>query len=266
METPNIRLDPSVICRRLAWVAVLLVVINIAMQTYRLAVQKEDVVGLVLMSLDKENNVPALFSTLLLFTASAVLAYIALFERRRGSPDAAKWVVLTGGFALMAVDESLSLHERVIEPLRRLLGQAFGMEQLGIFYFAWVIPGLLLVAALAVFFVPFLFRLPRRTGVMLFVSAAIYLGGALGIELMEGWWREDQGHRNIVYHAMVSLEEGMEMIGVIVLIHTLLDFIATQQGGISMELAATRRASSVASVGPQTRQPGGQVLESGGGE
>lgn len=237
-DTPELLLDPGVICRRLGVVALTLVAINMTLQTCRIVLQQQDIIGLPMMSLDIENNVPALFSTLLLFAASAILACIALVERRRGGAETLKWAILTAGFLLMGVDESLSLHERLIEPLRGLLHDSLSVDHFGIFYFAWVIPGIALVVALGIYFLPFMRRLPTRTGAMLLVSAAVYLGGALGVELAEGWWREGHGHRNVVYHALVSLEEGMEMIGIILLIHTLLDLLANRFGGVRIALKA----------------------------
>ncbi|MFC5578025.1 hypothetical protein ACFPOA_08400 [Lysobacter niabensis] len=228
MDTRKISLDPFAVTWRLALVAALFVAINIAMQGYRLFAHQEHVTGLAMMSLDKENNVPALFSILLLFCASLVLALITVLEGKRNGPDVSKWAILAGGFLLMTMDEALSLHEKAIAPLRVLLGG----QHLGIFYFAWVIPGIALVVALGVYFLPFMLRLPRRTAIAFAVSAAIYLGGALGVELVEGWWREQHGHRNLAYHSLVTLEEGMEMFGVIAFLHALLDYIAGQFGEV----------------------------------
>jgi hypothetical protein len=228
MDTSKISLNPFAVTWRLALVAALFVATNIAMQGYRLFAHQEHVPGLAMMSLDKENNLPALFAIMLLFCAFLVLTLITVLEGKRNAPDVRKWAILAGGFLLMTMDEAVSLHEKAIAPLRALLGG----QQLGIFYFAWVIPGIALVVALGVYFLPFMLRLPRRTAVAFAVSAAIYLGGALGVELVEGWWREQHGHRNLVYHSLVTLEEGMEMLGVIAFLHALLDYLAAQFGEV----------------------------------
>lgn len=259
MDTPKIQLDPTSVCRRLATFALVLVAINIALQTYRVVMHQESIPGLPMLSLDKENNVPALYSTLLLFAASAILTLVALLERARRGADALKWAILAAGFVLMAVDESLSIHERLIDPLRALIGGALGVDRLGIFYFAWVIPGIALVVALAMYFLPFVRRLPGRFGLMLLVSGAVYLGGAIGVELVEGWWREGHGHRNVVYHALVSLEEGMEMFGVILLIHTLLDYIGTHVGRVEITVLSNQ-AAAVADPGANGQADIGHVL------
>lgn len=238
MDTKKISLAPSALAWRLALVALLLMAGNIGLQLLRLHWHYEYFSGLalarVLVDLDGENNLPALFSTALLLSASVLLALIARLERHDGAPDATKWTLLAIGFLLMGMDEALALHEHLIAPLRALLGG----RQLGIFYFAWVIPGIVLVAALGAFFLPFLSRLPRSTAVAFVLAAAIYLGGALGVELVEGWWREGHGHRNAVYHLLVSLEEGMEMLGTVFFIHALLLYLAGHHGEVRLRFDA----------------------------
>ncbi|GAB3751489.1 hypothetical protein [Lysobacter olei] len=259
MESHKLMLDPVAIRRRLFLTVFVLIAINVALQAYRLVMHQESVMGLPMLSLDKENNVPALFSTILLLAASMILAFIALLERGRGGPDTVKWTILSAGFLAMGVDESLSIHERLIDPLRGILGDSLGVERLGIFYFAWVIPAIVLVIGLGIYFLPFVRRLPLRTGVMLLVSGVVYLGGAIGVELLEGWWREGHGHRNMLYHALVSLEEGMEMVGIILLIHTLLDFLSARYGEVRLALVGRGSSATVqARRGAQTA--GGHVL------
>jgi hypothetical protein len=230
MDIKKVSLDASAITWRLSLVAGLLVATNIGMQAYRLFAHVEHVRFMPLISLDGEHNLPSLFSTILLLSASALLTLVALLEKERKAQDRWKWGILATGFLLMGLDETLSLHEKMIEPLRNLLGGQH--HHLGILYFAWVIPGIALVAGLGVYFLPFLFRLPRRTAIAFVISGAIYVGGALGVELVEGWWREGHGHRNLTYHLLVSLDEGMEMVGAIAFIHALMNHMARYYGEV----------------------------------
>ena len=112
-------------------------------------------------------------------------------------------------------------------------------------------------AALALYFLPFLLRLPRRTAVAFAVAAAIYLGGALGTELVEGWWREGHGHRNLTYHLLVSTEEGLEMLGVICFINALLAYLATYYGEVRVGFSTAPAAQdAVDTVGEPANGPG----------
>ena len=246
MDIKRITLNPWTVTRPLALVAALFVVIHLTMASYWILSHREYVTGYALLSLDREQNIPALFSTLLLVSAAALFAFIAMVERTNESRDFRQWQILAVGFVLMALDENLALHERLIEPMRRLLGGG----HMGLLYFAWVVPALVLITALGVYFLPFLLRLPRRTMIALITSAAIYLSGAVGVELFEGLWREGHAYRTIGFHLLVALEEGLEMAGVITLIHTLLRHLARRFGdvqihfeGVSAEKAFAAQAT-----------------------
>lgn len=231
MDTKKVWLNTSALTWRLSLIAALLVAANIGTQMFRfrfLAQYDDHVWVFKLIDQNREHNIPALFSVVLLLSAALLLGLIATLERMRQSGDFSKWVILTLGFLLMGLDESVSIHEGLIRPMRNLLGG----QDLGIFYFAWVIPGIALVAALGMFFLPFLFRLPRRTAIAFAISAAIYLGGALGVELAEGAYGERHGIQNLTFNLLVSLEEGMEMAGVITFIHALMDYIARHYGEV----------------------------------
>lgn len=174
-----------------------------------------------LFSLDNEHNIPALYSAALLLFAALLLLVITLHERNRGARDASRWALLSAGFLLMAIDESLSFHDKFIEPTRQLLGPGHH----GLFYFAWVIPGFALVLVLGASFLPFLLRLPAATRFIFIAAAAIYLGGALGMELFDGRYRELHG-TEFAYHLMVAAEESLEMAGAILFIYGLLRYLA----------------------------------------
>lgn len=196
-----------------------------------------------LFSLNQELNVPALFSAAMLLSASLLLLVITLHERNRGARDATKWAVLSAGFLLMAVDETASFHERFIEPMRHLLGPG----RHGIFFYAWVIPGFALVLVLGAFFLPFLTRLPAATRWGFSLAAVLYLGGSIGMELVDGRYAELYG-TEIVYHALVTVEEGLEMAGVILFIYGLLKYLADHHPQTWLVVSSTADARSPAIV------------------
>ncbi|QSX77691.1 hypothetical protein [Agrilutibacter solisilvae] len=239
-DARKIVVDPSAVAWRLGLMAAVLVVTSIGMQMYRLAAGRDQVPGLAWVTLDGEHNIPALFSTLLLLAAALLLALVARLARDAKAGDVSKWVLLALGFFFMGIDESMSVHERLIDPMRNLLGG----RELGIFFFAWVVPAIVLVGGLALYFLPFVFRLPRTTAVAFVASGALYLGGALGVELVEGWWREGHGHVNVMYHVLVTLEESLEMAGVIFFIRALLGHIATCFGDLHLHLRPAAEAVS----------------------
>ena len=178
--------------------------------------------GLVrLFDIDIEKNIPSVFSALLLLYAALLLGLIAMLERRQAGRPILHWTILSLGFLLMAIDESCSFHEELIPPIRRLLGD----ENLGIFYFAWVIPGIVVVLVSAAFFFRFLLRLPAKSRSAFLIAATLYLGGAIGVELIAGRFVELHGKLNLTYPTLVVVEESLEMAGAIVFIWALLAFI-----------------------------------------
>lgn len=131
------------------------------------------------------------------------------------------------------MDEILSLHEKTIEPVRNALQTG------GLFYFAWVIPASVLVLVLLLVFLGFLAHLPTRTRNLFLIAGTIYVGGALGLEMVGGYYVESDRVENIMYVILVTIEELLEMLGVIVFIHALLSYISKYIKGINLQVSAS---------------------------
>lgn len=223
MKTSPISLNPHAITRALCAVAFLLVLASITGQLSRFLLGQGHVFGLVnLFNLDAEMNIPTLFSTLLLLFAALLLSVISLLKSKSKNSDLSKWTILSFGFLFMAFDEAFQVHEGLNFPVRRLLGDG----DLGIFYFAWVIPGIALAFILSLYFLKFLWRLPRKTMVNFLIAATLYIGGCIGFELIGGRYVELNGFDNLTYNIIATFEESLEMAGVIVFIKALLEYIA----------------------------------------
>ncbi len=197
-----------------------------------------------LLYVDAEANLPTYFSALQLLAAGVLLGAIAAAERRRESPFFPQWLILSLGFTMMSVDETCSLHEKLIEPVRSLLGG----RELGVFYFAWIIPGLIFVAFAAVYFWRFLWHLPAASRRDFVVAAVLFLGGAIGMEMLGG--QADEAHgRHGAYLLWTHLEEGLEMFGILYFVRALLHHLTAINGRFTLELAADA-ATSPAQVRP----------------
>ena len=219
--------NASGVARVLMAVATLLVVGNLdaMLVCYALGRSPPDVRLGQFFYLDGERNLPTAFSTFLLLLAAAMLTLIACVERR-WRHRVAHWAVLALGFALMAIDEAWAFHERLTVPMR----EALGNRDPGIFYDAWVVPALALLLVLALFFARFLLGLPSSTRLRFLVAGVVYVGGAVGIELIEGRFVETHGDRNLTFGTISTIEETMEMVGVILFIRALLVHLAETVG------------------------------------
>lgn len=231
--------------RMLGAVTFLLVLLSIGGQFSKFMLGDAFLYGLVpLFYVDMEHNIPTYFSVFLILTAALLLVVIARLSRKQMSPHVSKWAILSFGFLLMALDEVFQFHERLNIPVGRLLGEG----GLGVFYFPWVIPGIALVFVLGLFFLRFLLDIPAATRFWFLVAAILYIGGAIGIELIGSRHAELHGYENWAYSMIVTIEESFEMVGLIVFIGALLNYCAnnykklrfrlgTQQVGVPAHLS-----------------------------
>jgi hypothetical protein len=210
--------------RALGMVALLLVLFSIGGQfsTYMLA--SPVLAGLApAFYVDVEHNIPTYFSVVLLLIAASLLAAIATRNRKQGMAHVSEWVVLSVGFSFMAIDEAFQYHERLNLPIGALLGDG----NLGVFYYPWVIPGIALVFVLGLYFLRFLQHLPATFRSRFLLAAILYLGGAIGVELVGSHHAGLHGSENWTYSMIATLEESLEMAGLIMFVWALLDYSGT---------------------------------------
>ena len=72
-----------------------------------------------------------------------------------------------------------------------------------------------LVVALVVVLVPFLRALPGRTVVGILLSGTVFMSGAVGLELLGGLVASSGGSGTLRLHAVVTVEELLEMVGTV---------------------------------------------------
>ena len=226
-------MNPSEVARVLGTLAFLLVLASIGGQLTKYLLGQDRVYGLVcFFYVNEERNLPTFFSALLLLCAAILLMVIAILKKKQMDPDVFRWGILALGFLYMAIDEGFPIHEKLSAPVRGLLGDG----PLGIFYFAWVIPGIEVVLVLTLFFLRFLFRLPAKTRFTFMLAATLFIGGAIGMELVGGRYAELHGRENLTYSMIATVEESLEMAGVIVFICALLRYIADNYMEVRFQL------------------------------
>jgi hypothetical protein len=176
-----------------------------------------------------EKNIPATFSTLLLTLSAGLLVRIGFETRMQRGGDSFAWWVLAFGFFVMAMDEFFAWHERLVLPCARGLVH-FGWEpgHFGPFAFAWVVPGLIMVFGVALGFSRFVWRLPTKTRVRVLFAGGVYLTGVLGMEMVGGWYYESHNQIDRWYLMIAIVEELLEMIGLLLFIRAMLDFLDTK--------------------------------------
>ena len=78
--------------------------------------------------------------------------------------------------------------------------------------------------------------LPKTTRINFIIAAIIYITGLIGIEMLGGQYHELHGRENLTYSMISTLEESLEMLGLILFIRALLDYLSTHFSEISINL------------------------------
>ena len=169
---------------------------------------------------DSESNLPTWFSVFLLLTAAWHLWQLSRHE----PPKRTFWRILAGVFAFLGVDELGQVHEKFNSVGRTWVGYEEGAGS-GIWHHAWTLPYLLLFAVLGLFLVPQFLRLPRRWLLRFALAAVLFLTGAVLVEMLSGVFLSDNlrtgSTKDTFYYLMTTLEESLEMLGVIYFIYQL---------------------------------------------
>lgn len=226
----ELRIDRAALRRLLARALGFVILAGLAAAAADELIGLDDRFGLIpFFGLSYEGNLPTWVSSLLLATSAALLAGIALGTRQEGG-RAAPWWGLAAVFAYISLDELARLHE----------GANRFFDQGGVLYFGWVIPAAFLLLLLGLLYLRFLLALPRPLLRRFVLAAAAYVGGALGVELLLGWWTDRAGDENFVYALIDWVEESLEMIGVGIFVDALLGHLAGEEGRLGIDLPPPR--------------------------
>jgi hypothetical protein len=175
-----------------------------------------------LFDLNREGNIPTSFSVMLMVLSAALFALIAAAKRSTGDRWFRHWAALGVIFAFMAIDEFAQLHERAMFLLREIY------EFSGLLTNAWVLIAFVVVPLLALVFTRFLLALPSRSCRGFIFSGALYISGAAGLEMISGLMKSEHGIESLAFALSTTLEETLEMTGLVLLVYVLLDYGARQ--------------------------------------
>jgi len=212
--------------------------------------------------LDAERNIPTYFSGLLLLGGAGLLFLVARLVGEQQGRFRRHWTALGGIFVYLSVDEITSLHERLIEPGRAFLEGAGASGYVGgVFYFAWVVPAIALLLIFALSYVRFFWHLPRRWQGLFAVAGIIYVGGALGLELVGGWYFVQAGGGSLFTSLLATLEEVMEMSGMALFVYALLEYLRAHLSGVYIALHEGREAAEGAARRRGAEEQNGRAVD-----
>lgn len=151
---------------------------------------------------------------------------ITLWFRKTKSRSMSVWMMVFAGLLLfLSIDEGAGIHEQLIH----IIGHT--TNSLGYVINPWIPYGLVSVVIGVLLYVKLYVHLPSRQKVLLIMAAILFVSGAFVVDMVSGSYAD-----MVVLHkfVFVPLEEGLELVGVSVLIYALVDY--AKKLGIKLRL------------------------------
>ncbi len=165
---------------------------------------------------DRECNIPAWFSAGLWLVLGLTVFLVMLHTRRYRIG----WSIFALVAFVASIDEYARLHER-LERFGKKMAAFLQVD--GFLHWGWVIPGMIIVIAVAAVLIPLVIRLPHsvRNGILL--AGFLFVLGAVGFETIGGLSRKHD--MPILYIVTQHIEEWLEMVGVTLAVSSVLGMI-----------------------------------------
>ncbi|HEY6629878.1 MAG TPA: hypothetical protein VIZ90_00360 [Rhizobiaceae bacterium] len=144
------------------------------------------------------------------------------------------WLAVAIGSLLLSLDESVQIHEHFAPTL---------LHGVPAFAAPWVVVAIPVVAVCFLLLIPFLMSLPRRTAGGLILSGAVFVLGAVGMEMIFAYVRTTAPSEVLLVRILITLEESLEMIGIAM-------FCMTVHGHLNRQERYSPRTRFLPLVGP----------------
>ena len=226
----KIAISPRAIVKYLVIGAIFFTVVSTGIQICKYVFDYRDD-WMKLFNLDRELNLPTWYSAFMIGFCAILLRVIAIGKKQQDDRYAADWKLLSFIFMLMAIDEIVSIHEILIIPeVSEALNLPWFLHSM------WVIPGTVFVVWFAKRYWKFSRHLPLKSQQHFITAACIYVGGALIMEMIGSHLAEAQGQQYLPYALIATVEEVMEMSGIIMFIYGLLYYLSQWSNILNLQI------------------------------
>lgn len=174
------------------------------------------------LDVDEESSIPTWFSSAQLLLASALLFLVAFIKSRTGERYTGHCLVLGLIFMGLSIDEMVSIHEQAT--------LALNFEIRGLNGASWIAIGVPLVLAVALAYRGFVMDLPQRSRLLLVLAAGTFVGGAIGVEMLDAITQAAYLELSVTHTLVVATEESLERLGIAIFIFWLLSYIRDELG------------------------------------
>ena len=180
--------------------------------------------------LDTERNIPSLYSAAAVLFCALLSLLLAYFAKTKDTFHAIHWLSLACIFLFLSLDEACELHEAIGDWTENYI------HATGWIYFPWVLPYSVFALCCVLLYLKFFLQLPKRTKRLFIIFGAIYLIGAVFFDMLGGREAELHGFDSLIYCLLYTVEEILEMLGIVGIIYTLLAYMEEQYGTIVITL------------------------------
>lgn len=177
-----------------------------------------------MFNFEKEKTVPTYFSVVILFLASQTFLIIRLLIGNTAISSYIKhyWTQMSAIFILLSMDEVLMLHERLSNFTKTFIP----VERTGFFKYSWVVPMIGLLLVFGLYSIKFLMSIPPKLRNGYIIAGSMFVFGAVGLEMLSGKIDTlNMGRDSLLYLFVMTIEESLEMTGIILLLYFNLNYI-----------------------------------------
>ena len=181
------------------------------------------------IDVNHEGSIPTWYATITLASCAAMLAVISVDAARRGKPYPLQWAALAVIFALLSLEEILGVHSEATARLRSIVSITDGPG----YAIALVVIAIVGLVVLALLFGRFYLQLPSRWRTWFTIGGVVYLIGVFASDAVGDYLISAAGEPTLAYDVVLTVEEALEMTGVLIFIVMLLEYIRTFVGSVS---------------------------------
>jgi hypothetical protein len=188
-------------------------------------------------NLDVERSIPSLYTLVLWLLCIALLSFIAYYKKKDQEPYK-YWLGMVVLFVFLSVDEFISIHETLSPYMYHMLNAS------GLLFYTWVVLYFVALVILGLVYLRFMIGLPAKTRNLFIFALLLFVSGAIGVEMLEGRYVEMYGRTPFFYLFLITLEEILEMVGLVVFIYALGSYINSELGILQIRTGPPQVSSS----------------------
>lgn len=174
----------------------------------------------------EESNAPTYFSSIVLFATALLLYFNSTIVKQTDRLFIGGWRTLTFGFLFLSLDEVANARMLFSNFIKHLTQEDNFADSIPLMAVEWTIPIIVILLALAIYFVPFLLSLKNKYKIHFILAGICYVFAAVVLENIEGHHLDTTGgKRDLLFTFYVTIEETLEIASILYFQYFLMQYI-----------------------------------------